>query len=268
MCISMTSPIILEMSPIAFGMESDLANTGITRVCRELLIALDHLLLNGNSKQAQYYIFSSSSRWHNQLLAHGVLHHLGLKSFKPLMDPCDVTLASCIGAHSEFDLKGLAKVAEPWMKRLDSFGPTAKQFLSTKGYVYLTSYLPTPEYVRTNEKARVIHHVHDLFPLTKPSLFHGGIDELWKHKAADFMPQDQYVCVSHATAGDLKRVFSFIPDGNIFVAPNAGDHALRIAFADPNDTVTKFGLNDSPFFVTVSTLEPRKNFPPPTEGVS
>lgn len=259
--MSMTSPIILEMSPIAFGMESDLANTGITRVCREILIALDALLLNGSDKQEQYYIFSSSSRWHNQLLAHGVLHHLGLTSFKPLMDPCDITLASCIDAHSGFSLKGLAKIAEPWMQRLDSFGPTAKQFLSTNDYVYLTSYLPTPEYVRTNERAKIVHHVHDLFPLTKPSLFHGRIDELWKRKAADFMPQDHYVCISHATAGDLKRVFPFIPDGHISVVPNAGDHALRIASAEPSDAVGKFGLNASPFFITVSTLEPRKNLP-------
>lgn len=261
MGISMTSPIILEMSPIAFGMESDLANTGITRVCREILIALDHLLLNSTDKQEQYYVFSSSSRWHNQLLAHAVLHRLGLTSFKPLMDPCDITLASCIDAHSGLSLKGLTKIAQPWMQRLNSFGPTAKQFLSTNEYVYLTSYMPTPEHVRTNERAKIVHHVHDLFPLTKPSLFHGGIDELWKRKAADFMSRDHYVCISHATADDLKRVFPFIPDDHISIVPNAGDHALRIGSAEPSDAVTKFGLNESPFFITVSTLEPRKNLP-------
>ena len=257
----MSLPIILEMSPIAFGMESDLANTGITRVCREILIALDHLLDNGGDKHEQYYIFSSSSRWHNQLLSHSVLHRLGLKRFKPLMDPCDITLASCIDAHSGISLKGLTKIAEPWNQKLDCFGPTAKQFLSTSDYVYLTSYLPTPDYVRTNQKARIVHHIHDLFPLTKPSLFHGGIDELWKRKAADFMPQDHYVCISHATADDLRRVFPFIPDSHITVAPNAGDHALRIASAEQSDAVAKYGLTGSPFFITVSTLEPRKNLP-------
>ena len=257
----MTLPIILEMSPIAFGMESDLANTGITRVCREILIALDHLLAISGENQQQYYIYSSSSRWHNQLLAHGALHHLGLSCLKPLMDPCDITLASCIDAHSGFSLKGLAKIAEPWIHKLNSFGPTAKQFLSISDYVYLTSYLPTPGFVRTNTKAKIVHHVHDIFPLTRPSLFHGGIDDLWKRKAADFMPQDRYICISHATAADLRHVFPFIPDGHITVVPNAGDHALRIASAEPNNAITKYDLDRSPFFITVSTLEPRKNLP-------
>ena len=257
----MTLPIILEMSPIAFGMESDLANTGITRVCREILIALDHLLAISGENQQQYYIYSSSSRWHNQLLAHGALHHLGLSCLKPLMDPCDITLASCIDAHSGFSLKGLAKIAEPWIHKLNSFGPTAKQFLSISDYVYLTSYLPTPGFVRTNTKAKIVHHVHDIFPLTRPSLFHGGIDDLWKRKAADFMPQDRYICISHATAADLRHVFPFIPDSHITVVPNAGDHALRIASGEPNAAVSKYGLEKSPFFITVSTLEPRKNLP-------
>jgi glycosyltransferase involved in cell wall biosynthesis len=257
----MTIPVILEMSPIAFGMESDLANTGITRVCRELLIALDGVLANGMSAAGQYYIFSSSSRWHNQLLAHNVLHHLKLTSFKPLMDPCDITLASCIDAHSGLSLKGLSQIAEPWISKLGRFGPTAHKYLSTNEYIYLTSYLPCPDYVRTNPNAKIVHHVHDLFPLTKPSLFHGGIDELWKRKAADFMPQDNYICISEATADDLRRVFPFIPTDHISVISNAGDHAMRIANTEPSDAVDRHGLESCPFFITVSTLEPRKNLP-------
>lgn len=257
----MTIPVILEMSPIAFGMESDLANTGITRVCRELLIALDRVLINGTSAAGQYYIFSSSSRWHNQLLAHSVLHHLKLTSFMPLMDPCDITLASCIDAHSGFSLKGLSQIAEPWINQLGRFGPTAHQYLSTSEYIYVTSYLPCPDYVRTNPKAKIVHHVHDLFPLTKPSLFHGGIDELWKRKAADFMPQDHYFCISNSTAYDLRRVFPYIPCNNITVISNAGDHAVRMARDVESDANTRYGLSTLPYFITVSTLEPRKNLP-------
>jgi len=257
----MTIPVILEMSPIAFGMESDLANTGITRVCRELLIALDGVLVNRANASGQYYIFSSSSRWHNQLLAHSVLHHLKLTSFKPLMDPCDITLASCIDAHSGFSLKGLSQIAEPWINQLGRFGPTAHQYLSTSEYIYLTSYLPCPDYVRTNPKAKIVHHVHDLFPLTKPSLFHGGIDELWKRKAADFMPQDHYFCISNSTANDLRRVFPYIPCNNITVISNAGDHAVRMATDLESDAIARYGLSTLPYFITVSTLEPRKNLP-------
>jgi len=257
----MTIPVILEMSPIAFGMESELANTGISRVCRELLIALDGVLVNRTSAAGQYYIFSSSSRWHNQLLAHCVMHHLKLSSFKPLMDPCDITLASCIDAHSGFSLKGLNQIAEPWINELGRFGPTAHQYLSSNEFLYLTSYLPCPDYVRMNPKAKIVHHVHDLFPLTKPSLFHGGIDELWKRKAADFMPQDHYFCVSDSTATDLQRVFPYIPCKNITVIPNAGDHAVRMATDIGSDAITRFGLSTHPYFITVSTLEPRKNLP-------
>lgn len=257
----MTIPVILEMSPIAFGMESDLANTGITRVCRELLIALDGVLVNGMSTAGQYYIFSSSSRWHNQLLAHCVLHHLKLTSFKPLMDPCDITLASCIDAHSGFSLKGLSQIAEPWINKLARFGPTAHQYLSTNEYIYLTSYLPCPDYVRTNPKAKIVHHVHDLFPLTKPSLFHGGIDELWMRKAADFMPQDHYFCISSSTANDLRRVFPYIPHNNITVISNAGDHAMRMVTDVESDAITRYGLSTLPYYITVSTFEPRKNLP-------
>ena len=257
----MTIPVILEMSPIAFGMESELANTGISRVCRELLIALDGDLVNRTSAAGQYYIFSSSSRWHNQLLAHCVMHHLKLSSFKPLMDPCDITLASCIDAHSGFSLKGLNQIAEPWINELGRFGPTAHQYLSSNEFLYLTSYLPCPDYVRMNPKAKIVHHVHDLFPLTKPSLFHGGIDELWKRKAADFMPQDHYFCVSDSTATDLQRVFPYIPCKNITVIPNAGDHAVRMATDIGSDAITRFGLSTHPYFITVSTLEPRKNLP-------
>lgn len=257
----MTIPVILEMSPIAFGMESDLANTGITRVCREILIALDRVLVSRTNAAVQYYIFSSSSRWHNQLLAHCVLHHLKLTSFKPLMDPCDITLASCIEAHSGFSLKGLSQIADPWINGLDRFGPTAHQYLSSNEYIYLTSYLPCPDYVRTNPKAKIVHHVHDLFPLTKPSLFHGGIDEIWKRKAADFMPQDHFFCISNSTANDLQRVFPYIPRNNITVISNAGDHAVRMATDVESDAITRYGLSALPYFITVSTLEPRKNLP-------
>lgn len=257
----MTKSIILEMSPIAFGVESDLGNTGITRSCRETLIALDRLLLDQIEERVRYYVFSSSSRWHNQLLINEISNKLCLKSFYPLMDICDLTVASNIHAFSKIISKPFRGNADSLLQNFEFLGDACKQFLSSNEFIYLTSYLPTPSYVRSNARARVVHQINDLFPLTRPSLFHGGIDELWKKKAADFLPDDHYICISNATASDLKYIFPYIHESHISVVHLAGDHALRTTTRETCNAVVKYGLDTSPFFITVSTLEPRKNLP-------
>jgi len=257
----MTIPIVLEMSPIAFGMESDLANTGITRVCREILSAIDSNIELRVDTQRDFYVYSSESRWHNQLLLHAVSHLMHLNNFKPLMDPCDISLASCIDSHSGFQPKKLRRIAEPWIQKLNQFGPTAYKFLSQEKYIYLTSYLPCPDFVRVNKNALIVHHVHDIFPITRPSLFHGGIDSLWKNKAADFYSTDRYICISNYTSQDLMKAFPFIPEQNITVIPNSGDHALRVIDKFSPLLLQAYDLRPYNYFITVSTLEPRKNLP-------
>lgn len=258
--MSLPKTVILEMSPLAFGLESELANTGITRVCRELILALDSVLLNDSDQDLIVYVYSCCSRWHNQLLAYCALTILNLKRIRPLIDPCEIPVLNLINEHATISLKGLRELAEPLISSLSDFGQSSCiEFLSTEAYTYLTSYLPTPEYIRKNQNVSVMHHIHDLFPLTKPSLFHGGIDDLWRKKIGDFMPQDRYVCISHSTASDLKKVFPFLKNDRVVVIPNAGDHVLRFSCNDAEPARSVHEVPAEPYFVTVSTLEPRKN---------
>lgn len=256
----MSKPIIFEMSPIAFGLESDLANTGITRACRELIVALDHSLQLTNSS-SQFYVYSEASRWHNCLLHKYLNTELELRSIIPLIDPCDVSIASKIYSGSRSGGSVPRDSLKHHTNTLENLGDVAFELIDNNKYVYVTSYLPTPLRVRENNNVQVVHQINDLFPLTKPSLFHGGIDAVWQQKSADFYANDHYICISESTASELAISFPYIPQENIHVVHLAGDHAVRSLSCDVPRTRRLYRLEDKPYFITVSTLEPRKNLP-------
>lgn len=253
--------VIYEISPLAFGVETELARTGIARVCAETLRALDSSLEENDSHCLQFYTYSSASRWHNILAYILVTMELGLRTIKPLVDPCDLSLISYISSHQAFSLRSFEGLLDDYIPESLLTIPACLDYLRDRRYLFINSYLPTPAVVRLNPDAHVIHQVHDLFPVTRPTLFHQGMDVIWRDKIADFSESDDYACVSQFTADDLLQCFPFIDASRVRIISNSGDHARRYAETNKTELCQQYDLLPSNYFITVSTLEPRKNLP-------
>ena len=253
--------IVFEASPLAFGVENDLAKTGISRVCTETLKALEYSLTLNRNTSHRYYIYSGASRWHNILLYDLAQRDLKLKIIRPLIDLCDLPSIALIELHNGFDTSTLkSMVLDQIPSNLLATQP-CQDYLSTQDYIFVNSYLATPSVVRLNRNAKVVHHIHDIFPVTRPSLFHQGLDDIWQRKIADFGEEDTYVCVSRSTASDLLRFFPYIPSDAISVIHNSGNHAAGCADTVSISAHSQFEIEKNDYFVSVSTLEPRKDLP-------
>ncbi len=96
--------------------------------------------------------------------------------------------------------------------------------------------------------------VHDLTPLRFPE----AVDRLSRTYLREMLRlqlrRSAAVCtVSHAIATELRERFPSLPQDRVYVVPDAPDPALIDATQTPVDQA------DAPFFLTVGTIEPRKN---------
>lgn len=124
-------------------------------------------------------------------------------------------------------------------------------------------YEPARE-VRDHKSVKTITTVHDLIPVMLPELFVGinDIDYQRMLKSLEALTPDDYIiCVSQATKNDLINRSNLDPE-KVFVTYEAADPAMFFAVNDGpriQEVRDRYGISESPYFLSVCTLEPRKN---------
>jgi glycosyltransferase involved in cell wall biosynthesis len=103
--------------------------------------------------------------------------------------------------------------------------------------------------------------VYDLIPILFPQYMPAGVTLLQKLTLATLKPDDRLLCISRATQSDLCRVSGIAPE-RTRVTYLAADPRLFHPGADEREHAAvrvKYGLGDAPYWLSLCTLEPRKN---------
>lgn len=241
--------VVIEASPIAFGYENPLAETGITRVIKNLLFHID----GHCTKKETLFLFSQENLW-CQFLLNKHLYQSNINRISPLIN--NVLLQY----HSDFyyrkDLADLIEVKHS-LENI-KFSKEFLEILARQTNLFHSHFLPVPDVFRKH--CKVVFTIHDIFPLTHSTLFDDNVVSFYKNYIKSFGFSDVAACVSDYTSNQVKKWLPQFKRSNVKTIYNAADHYV---FADGASTeiLDKLSLKTEQYFLCVSTLEPRKNFP-------
>jgi glycosyltransferase involved in cell wall biosynthesis len=143
------------------------------------------------------------------------------------------------------------------------YGPRFQVFYDPQADVIHSPYHAFPDGFQTDETSIFrVQTVHDLIPLKFPELFPPAAVDDFKNILASARRCDLVLVPSEATKYDLMGYDDFAHH-NIVVTPLAADNVFSPAKDFEIECCRKkMGIpKDMEYFLSVSTLEPRKNFP-------
>lgn len=241
--------VAIEASPIAFGYENPLAETGITRVIKNLLVKIDGFCTENET----LFLFSQENLW-CQFLLNKYIYQSNIKRISPLINNLLLQYDS-----ENYYSKNVTELTEV-KSALEKIRFT-DEFLNTLAQqtaVFHSHFLPVPDVFR--KRCRVLFTVHDIFPLTHSTLFGDDVSSFYRNYIKSIGFTDIAACVSDYTAAQVSKYLPQFKRSNVRTIYNAADHS---AFFDDVETgvLNQLSLKSDHYFLCVSTLEPRKNFP-------
>jgi glycosyltransferase involved in cell wall biosynthesis len=106
--------------------------------------------------------------------------------------------------------------------------------------------------------------IYDLTPVLFPKFFDGTLVVDWFFSLLKSIRPDDFVfCCSEATRRDLLNAMPYLNPDQVVVNYLAGAPFFKPT-TNPSESkaaLTKLGIGNRPFFLTTSTIEPRKNIP-------
>ena len=128
--------------------------------------------------------------------------------------------------------------------------------------IYHSPFVRIPKPVFTHRHLRRFTTVYDLIAVTHPEFFEQSQINVVKGVIGSLRPDDFVTCISHATRAQLLERVQHLRPERVFVTHLAvGEWCRRENNAEKIGRVTAaLGLPpDTPYFLSLSTLEPRKN---------
>ncbi|NQZ87255.1 MAG: glycosyltransferase family 4 protein [Colwellia sp.] len=244
--------IIFEASPVAYAYENPLADTGITRVIKNILIHLEGAL---NDKDFNVFLYAQENLW-NQFLLNKFVHEASLIKIKPLI--CGDLLNHCNSTMYSKSIDDLIELKAELQGK--SIHPSVIEDLVRKEKaIFHSNFLKVPDFIRNIRGLEVLFTVHDIFPLSHKGLFTSDVARFYEDYLATYRKADNVACVSNYTAEQFRKKVHYVDEQNIIAIPNAGNHAFLEDVCEY--ALEKYHLQLDNYFICVSTLEPRKNFP-------
>ncbi|WP_017296818.1 glycosyltransferase family 4 protein [Nodosilinea nodulosa] len=130
-----------------------------------------------------------------------------------------------------------------------------------EGYqVYHSPYFPLPAKLKESKIPRILT-MYDLTPILYPNLCSKRtLQQFCRILESIDIDRDWIVCISEATKQDFCDYTGMNPS-RVFTAPLAASGRFRpiSASEETHKTLRYYGLADSPYLLSLATLEPRKN---------
>ncbi|MEJ2039122.1 MAG: glycosyltransferase family 1 protein [Desulfosarcinaceae bacterium] len=160
---------------------------------------------------------------------------------------------------SETQNRRLKKLRHPLYRILCRLDPNLR--FNSYNVVHLTQ--PQSYIHFQNCRAKMVTTVHDLTHLYFPQ-FHlqENIDDANHGMQLAIKKHSEFIAVSNATRENLLAAYPVIDPGRIHVVHEACDNDRFRPVDEPERTETvciKYGIPAGPFFLSLSTIEPRKN---------
>ncbi len=129
--------------------------------------------------------------------------------------------------------------------------------------IYHSSVAGFPPWTARQPGLRRFLTVHDLAPINRPDFFSAGTVRRTRAIMESITARDWLLCVSEATRRDLLALYPVCSPERALVVPEGAEDFFRPE-SDPARLAAvqaRYGIPDGcPYFLSVSTLEPRKNF--------
>ncbi len=138
---------------------------------------------------------------------------------------------------------------------------TSINALVNRADIYHSPFFPILEEVTQSKSIKSFLTVHDLIPILYPQYFENEKNPLVKIAIQSNQKDGYFFCVSNSTKNDLCNYFSINPD-RVFVTPLAASKERFFKCVNTIEIETvkaKYQLRDKQYFLSLSTLEPRKN---------
>lgn len=128
--------------------------------------------------------------------------------------------------------------------------------------LFHSPYFPIPDLIQQSNTLKKLITIHDLIPIKYPQYFENKTDNV-VHQIIKSIQSDNFaVCVSEATKIDLLEI-SGLDESQVFVVPLAASKELFYPVLNEDlikNVLSKYAIPiHEPYFLSISTLEPRKN---------
>ncbi|HEX2960124.1 MAG TPA: glycosyltransferase [Chitinispirillaceae bacterium] len=129
--------------------------------------------------------------------------------------------------------------------------------------LFHATYYNIPDQVRVNPRIEKFLTVYDLIPILLPEFFVGNNSDVVRVKrmVKDLHDDDNILCISESTRNDLLNMVN-IDHSRVTVTPLAADPLIFYPKTNQDEILSvraKYKIPDGPYFLSVSTIEPRKN---------
>jgi glycosyltransferase involved in cell wall biosynthesis len=251
--------VCYDISVLGRAAGNNSARTGIFRVVENLAIEL--------AKHSEINLHFTALRGLRDCLNYIEKHpdlnytQLAYKKFPFLLDDLRYRISNRI-QYCDFPVKDALKASRELLngtKKILSFFSQGKENIKCPiDGIFHSPYFPIPK--RLKSEYRFIT-VYDLIPILSPQYFDYKSDHLL-HNVINGIDFETWVfCISEATKNDLLNYNKSVDPDKVAIIP-LGASDLFYNCIDPLRVQTvkaKYGIPDAPYFLSLSTLEPRKN---------
>jgi glycosyltransferase involved in cell wall biosynthesis len=158
--------------------------------------------------------------------------------------------------HNSLIHKGLRKI----FSRFNGKELTLRDDLLSSTNIYHSPFHQIPEQINGYKKIKKVITIHDLIPIKYPQYFQDNHNSD-VHKIIASLGQDTHViCISESTKNDVLEITK-LPEEQVSIVPLAASKEVFYPVRDcvlRNQVLSKYKIN-TPYLLSVSTLEPRKN---------
>lgn len=131
----------------------------------------------------------------------------------------------------------------------------------SEAQIYHSPFYAIPPDIQANEAITCFLTVYDLIPILRPDLFSDGEPQAIRQLIDSIDPTMWILCISEATRTDLLEYRRDLDPDKVVATPLAASSAFRPIRDDGILAATRrrYEIPETPYFLSLCTLEPRKN---------
>jgi len=260
---SFSRKVILDLGPLGYSHDHKSGARGIHRLTQYLFEGL----LAANTCELKFVATSHLAGVYDMLSDRGLAPQEVLKYEASQLRLSRLGRRAARWVHAHMGPPGLGVRAQrKLMASLAASACSGEKLIPSRflkgADIYHSPLAPIPSSVRRHKTLKHFLTVHDLLPLTVPQYLKGNSRPYITKLLKSLSPESFVFCTSESVKSDL-LTYSPVPLQHIFITPLAADRRMFYPVGEAakiSGARKKYGIPDAPYFLTLSSFDPRKNF--------
>jgi glycosyltransferase involved in cell wall biosynthesis len=173
----------------------------------------------------------------------------------------NIKLGNTSSGVNRFSLKALRRILLYVTRIAEACFHSVNSKSLAEADIFHSPFYPLPRQVKRERNLRKFLTVYDLIPILYPKFFEFDENHLIQKALESLDPDSWILCISHATKNDLCNYLTSISPSRVFVTHLAASELFYLCTSseEVTDVRNKYKIPNSPYILSLSTLEPRKN---------